>query len=177
MQPGVVASDEGAEGSGAGAGDGDGTKRWMRHTCARVLRCCRLWKPAGLDTPDKPRSQLEVAFWAGCDTFAEAGFRCGNPQDYLHRNQHPHLLKPEFSTCTGCSPPVQGLPILLRIVDGEVVRVAPEPYVPPTAPTDDSLAETSTAARSVTSTASSKGLLQGLAQTSAVASSVLGGRV
>ena len=177
MQPGVVASDEGAEGSGAGAGDGDGTKRWMRHTCARVLRCCRLWKPAGLDTPDKPRSQLEVAFWAGCDTFAEAGFRCGNPQDYLHRNQHPHLLKPEFSTCTGCSPPVQGLPILLRIVDGEVVRVAPEPYVPPTAPTDDSLAETSTAARSVTSTASSKGLLQGLAQTSAVATSVLGGRV
>ena len=121
---------DGKDGSEGGIESGK-LSRW--EACERALkRCGFCWKPQGRSTPEGARSQLEVAFWAGCNTFATEGFRCGDPRDYLHRDKHPHLEKPEFSTCTGCSPPVQGLPILLRMSeDGEVTKVSPEPYVPP----------------------------------------------
>ena len=93
---------DGKDGSEGGIESGK-LSRW--EACERALkRCGFCWKPQGRSTPEGARSQLEVAFWAGCNTFATEGFRCGDPRDYLHRDKHPHLEKPEFSTCTGCSP-------------------------------------------------------------------------
>ena len=78
-------------------------------------------------------SRFQTAFWAGCQAFTEAGFKFGNPEDYLHRDNHPHVGphgRPEFNTCPGCTPPVQGMPVLLRMVGGEVVRSAPKAFDP-----------------------------------------------
>ena len=67
----------------------------------------------------------ETAFWAGCKTFAENGFRFGNPKDFLHRPGHPHMSKPEFISCPGCTPPVHGMPLLLRITGGALHEKRP----------------------------------------------------
>ena len=63
---------------------------------------------------------IERAFEAGRAAFKAAGFREGDPQEYLHPRNHPHLerewrQKPfsERRLCTGCVPPVHGLPVHL----------------------------------------------------------------
>ena len=42
---------------------------------------------------------VESAFRAGCAAFTKAGFRFGNPADYLHPHGHPHLWRPDFRRC------------------------------------------------------------------------------
>ena len=97
----------------------DPVKPASRNRCARCPGSRRREK-------GNPPSRNEVAFWAGCKAFTEAGFGFGDPSEYLHRVGHPHRTRPEFNTCQGCTPPVQGMPVLLRMVGSEIVRTSPK---------------------------------------------------
>ena len=65
------------------------------------------------------------AFEAGCYAFLSAGFRFGDPADWLHPPGHAHSFRPCLTgKCDGCTPPVHGS-ILLLTVDpctGEIVE-------------------------------------------------------
>ena len=51
---------------------------------------------------------IREAFNAGCASFEAAGYRFGDPQEYLHPPGHPHWARPDFANCRSCTPPVQG---------------------------------------------------------------------
>ena len=54
------------------------------------------------------------AFEAGCYAFGAAGFRFGDPADYLHPPGHPHSFRPCLKgSCDGCTPPVHGSIVLI----------------------------------------------------------------
>ena len=71
----------------------------LRHMCGRTPSCV---------------FKIEEAFKAGCDTFMKEGFRFGDPEEYFHPPGHPHLYRPEFNSCDGCTPPVHGECVLMR---------------------------------------------------------------
>ena len=58
---------------------------------------------------------VSTAFDAGRAAFLRAGYREGNPEDYLHPPGHPHTQQriPGWKQCPGCNPPVHGLPVLV----------------------------------------------------------------
>jgi len=56
---------------------------------------------------------VELAYVAGFESFAESGYVYGDPTPYLHPPSHPHHLKPAFASCDGCTPPVHGRPVLV----------------------------------------------------------------
>ena len=58
------------------------------------------------------------AFEAGCASFSREGFRFGDPSTYLHPPHHEHWRRPQFATCRGCLPPVQGRVVLLHTPPG-----------------------------------------------------------
>ena len=64
------------------------------------------------------------AFNAGCYAFLTAGFRFGDPADYLHEPSHPHFLSPDLKGCAGCTPPVHGSVVLMYMDShtGEIVE-------------------------------------------------------
>jgi len=53
------------------------------------------------------------AFIAGCQSFMDAGFTFGDPEDFLHPPAHPHCVRPDYKGCPGCIPPVHGECVLL----------------------------------------------------------------
>jgi len=80
---------------------------------------------------DEPLSQAGAnacalrAFQAGCYSYLSAGYRFGDPSEYLHPRTppHPHHSKPELhGTCEGCTPPVHGS-VLLLYTDPETGQV------------------------------------------------------
>jgi hypothetical protein len=65
--------------------------------------------------------QVDLCYWAGLQRFADEGCRLGNPTDYLHPPDHPHVLgRPDMCGCTGCCPPVHGVAVVLANRDGAV---------------------------------------------------------
>ena len=54
------------------------------------------------------------AFEEGCYAFLSAGFRFGDPKEFLHPPTHPHTFRADLSgECYGCMPPVHGSVVLL----------------------------------------------------------------
>ena len=68
------------------------------------------------------RQTSEHAFVAGCRAFAASGYRFGDPADYLHAADHPHISRPDFLHCNGCTPPVHGSVLLMYRTDGGELR-------------------------------------------------------
>ena len=60
---------------------------------------------------------------AGLERFVEEGFTLGDPSQYLHAADHPHLLRPQLHGCEGCCPPVHGVVVLLRKHEDVVVAL------------------------------------------------------
>lgn len=73
------------------------------------------WLKGGLD--------FEVAFKAGCESFLEAGFYFGDPEEYLHAPGHPHTYRPDYACCDGCNPPVHGECIMLCCMGSRVLTI------------------------------------------------------
>ena len=59
------------------------------------------------------RLPIAQAFKAASDRFKRAGFCFGDPSKYLHKGNHPHILRPDLENCPGCSPPVHGEVLLI----------------------------------------------------------------
>ncbi|KAL1511449.1 hypothetical protein AB1Y20_006248 [Prymnesium parvum] len=83
----------------------------------------------GLNGAHPDELPVDIAFAAACRAFEQHGHSWGNPADYIHPRDHPHrtALPDKYWECTGCVPPVQGIVLLLRVVDGEVVEYSPLP--------------------------------------------------
>ena len=73
----------------------------------------------------KTHERAKRAFEAGCYAFTSAGFRFGDPADWLHPPGHAHSFRPDLTgACHGCTPPVHGS-ILMLTVDpksGEIIE-------------------------------------------------------
>tara|TARA_B110001450_G_C17560051_1_gene456378 strand:- start:165 stop:968 length:804 start_codon:yes stop_codon:yes gene_type:complete len=54
-------------------------------------------------------------FEAGLESFLEAGYKSGDPSEYLHPPGHPHTYRPVLDgSCEGCTPPVHGKPFIIH---------------------------------------------------------------
>jgi len=62
---------------------------------------------------------IEIAFKAGVEHFLERGYAFGDPRQFAHPPDHPHTIRPQFSHCMGCCPPVHGEIVLMRGADVE----------------------------------------------------------
>ena len=64
---------------------------------------------------DEGTVSVGTAFDAGRALFLRAGFKEGDPDDYLHPLNHEHCLRrpQEWRQCSGCNPPVHGEPALV----------------------------------------------------------------
>lgn len=78
------------------------------------------YSAVGSDLGARIDVDIEEAYNTGLDTFEVEGFKYGDPSEYLHAWDHPHIKAPQFHTCLGCMPPVHGQPVLLRFRHGEV---------------------------------------------------------
>jgi len=74
---------------------------------------------------------VATAFDAGRAAFLKAGYREGDPDDYLHLPTHEHCTAASrpagWKKCPGCNPPVHGEPVLVakRRPDGAGVATPP----------------------------------------------------